>query len=353
MTTAPGFDAAFDPPAGRLLFAAADAGKRVFIDYTVRDWRALVVDTTLSTRLSDSDGTYLADNGITMAPNQGRQIVVPTRHISDEPDNKAQVLTLLSGTVNSASGPSKTQTIRNSWTPATGVQADPDAAAQTAKAIAVKPKSGQVFFDISFTDPAITPSPQVLASPSARVVYRNVDGWSQQVGVAARSYLPYIQRGGTSDLASFPREGWREYVGNGTGVMIFHASEAGKTFEISYSYTVGGVTRTVRNVQVIAERETQLATDFPPTAGFLQNYKTAAGADATSDRVAIAYLPDSTGLKIGAPINEGGVTGTINAIQSVRGTSLRVRSAWYEGNGYTQASVVGYRPLDVESWARN
>ena len=43
----------------------------------------------------------------------------------------------------------------------------------------------------------------------------------------------------------------------------------------------------------------------------------------------------------------------IISIQSIRGASVRVRSAWFDGNRYSQTDVAGYRSLDVESNTRS
>ncbi len=72
-------------------------------------------------------------------------------------------------------------------------------------------------------------------------------------------------------------------------------------------------------------------------------------------KVSIAYLRDNQGRSIGASLSNGGNTtnAKIIAITEIRGASIRVRSGWFDGSRYTQTAVVGYRPLDVDSYNRS
>ncbi len=227
------------------------------VDYTVPDWRFIVTDNNLTTRISEADQTYFSDQGVTPTPVAPRQLVLPTRYVADEPLSNAATLT---------NRPSQLYTLLRGSTPA-GAPAAPavndwsqdkyptatasmSGATTANRAIAVRPKSGQVFFDVND-----------LVSPSARVVYRNAEGWVQQPAIAARFYLPYTE--GTAPN-SFPREPWREYFYKAGATtlaekpLFFHASEAGKSITASYVYQEGSNPPiTMRDVPIPIEADVQ------------------------------------------------------------------------------------------------
>lgn len=338
----------FNSKLGLLKLAAGDSriGQLVSVDYTVADWRFIVTDNNLTTQISDADQTYVADQGVTIAPNNARQVVLPTRYVADEPlgDSNAQLYALLRGTNNA----NVTVRARASWTStiAGATVNTPDNAK-----MAVRPKTGQVFFDVNN-----------LVSPMARVVYRNIEGWVQQPAIAAHFYVPYVPG---ADPALFPREPWREYycvlndTDNEKKPVFFHASEAGKSVTASYVYQVGTATPVVMKdvpipieADVIGRPVDSSNNQFLPALFNLKYIKDGAAADCT--QVSFAYLRDNQGLSIGASIANGGNrTARIIAISEIRGASIRVRSGWFDGSRYTQTSVVGYRPLDVESYNRS
>ena len=317
-------------------------GQLVSIDYTVADWRFIVTDNNLTTQISDADQTYVADQGVTIAPADARQVVLPTRYVADEPlgDSNAQLYALLRGT-DSTNMPVRA---RASWiSDTTGATVNtPDNAK-----MAVRPKTGQVFFSVNN-----------LVSPMARVVYRNLEGWVQQPAIAAHFYLPYVP-GANATL--FPREPWREYAYDATSTnsqpIFFHASEAGKSVTASYIYQEGSSTPVVmKDVPVPIEADViDTAGNLPANiTGFNGKYSLNGAATACT-KVSRAYLRDNQGRSIGADNGNGTNPNNarIIAISEIRGASIRVRSGWFDGSRYTQTSVVGYRPLDVESYNRS
>ena len=350
-TTAEQGSAAFDPNLGRLLLPTL-LGQLVSVDYTVHDWRFIVTDNNLTTQISEADTTYLQDQGLTPGANNNiTQLVLPTRYVADVPlgDANAQLYALLRGTTNTGA----TVVSRAAWSldyTAAGEtanirQADPT---NNAKPVAVRPKTGQVFFD---TNVMAAPS-NPLISPMARVVYRNIEGWVQQPAIAANFYLPYID-GANRDL--FPREPWREYFylpNNAENRIFFHASEAGKSVTASYVYLDSGNYITMKDVPVPIEADVTDKPGVVPTA-FNGQYLLNGTATACT-KVSVAYLRDNQGRSIGSTIGNGGnTTAKIIAISEIRGASIRVRSGWFDGSRYTQTAVVGYRPLDVESYNRS
>jgi hypothetical protein len=222
------------------------------------------------------------------------------------------------------------------------------------RVLTARPKTGQIFFDVTNT----------LSAPSARVVYRNQDGWLEQPSVAARSYVPFMDRTGVTfsgnEERGWPREPWREYFYDAAGAsgvtgpsprkaIVLHASEAGNTYLATYRLSG---TQELRDVPVTAESEVVEVSQLGFGLGaFTGSYANSTAAAAGTTHVALLYLPDVNGYKIGLPVNEGGsgVPQHVTSILSLRGSSVRVRSAWFDGSRYSQAAVTGYRSLDVES----
>ena len=156
-------------------------------------------------------------------------------------------------------------------------------------------------------------------TPRIRSAYQTSRNWTNQISVAAKSYLPF-----DNDVAARPineREPWREYswtpgvAGNAT--IYFRASEAGKTVLVSFRYA-GGL---VSNQVVPIER------DIKP----VNNVFGVVGAVPTAQ--AVLMLPN------------GSATANATAILSVRGASIRSRTAWIENNNYVQEIKEDYRPL--------
>ena len=352
-------DADYDPNLGRLLLPTL-AGQLVSVDYTVPDWRFIVTDNNLTTQISDTDSNYIAEQGVTIDPTNPTanisQLILPTRYVADEPigDSNTQLYALLRGT-DSTNAPIISHA---RWSNVTGVEqptADQPASGKSYRPIAIRPKTGQVFFDIKDDTTTTTPK-KPLISPFSRVVYRNIEGWVQQPAIAANFYTPYIDDNSAAFRALFPREPWREYFylpNNAESRIFLHASEAGKSLTVSYVYQEGSNYITMKDVPVPIEGNVQERPSVVPTAfngKYLLN-----GTATDSTKVSVAYLRDNEGRSIGGDSGNGGNTkgARIIAISEIRGASIRVRSGWFEGSRYTQTAVVGYRPLDVESYNRS
>jgi prepilin-type N-terminal cleavage/methylation domain-containing protein len=280
------------------------AGSEVSIDYTVDDWRTLIVDSSPITIPEDAPATAKFP----------RLITTPTRDVSTDADVRSLLIGYKAD--GSFSGP-----LVGEW--------DVDNDAYTGNIIDVKPKLGHVMFDINDSG---TPNAALLA-PRARVLYRNIDGWAQQTSVAAKSYIPYVGTPSGTDL--HPREPWREYLQDTNGRLYFHASEAGKTVMVSFEYLdANNVYRTV-NGQLVTIKDDlsfKAPTDLP---GFRGEYKNKSNTNETPIDVAEAQLTDLT----------GNAATNVTAILSVQGVSVQSRSAWYEGSRYSQVTLGAYRSL--------
>ena len=359
---------AYDPNLGRtvqlnslvvgfpLPTTTIQVGQLVSVDYTVPDWRFIVTDNNVTTPISDADTKYLTDDAqVSLTGAKVNQLVLPTRYVTDEAlsndptrtNRPSQLYTLLRG-----SDPTGVAAVpaRNDWSPDKTPTAPNISGDTTAyHAIAVRPKTGQVFFDVNN-----------LVSPMARVVYRNIDGWVQQPAIAANFYLPYIDG---ADPNLFPREPWREYFYKANTTMqeekpiFFHASEAGKSVTVSYVYQVGtDAPVTMRDVPIPIEASVEDVSNHPTIAfGDFNGSYLLNGTPTKCTKVSLAYLRDNQGRSIGADTGNGAANGAakIIAISEIRGASIRVRSGWFDGSRYTQTAVVGYRPLDVESYNRS
>ena len=154
----------------------------------------------------------------------------------------------------------------------------------------------------------------------ARTIYRALDGWTQQLSVAAKSYIPFYVGtqfiSGSRPASLLPREQWREYYWNGTSSLYFRASEAGKSVSVSF---------TDNNGVVVNDAILTIDDDLidSPNAGF------------TAGRVSEAKLVNSAGVEVINPLS----------ILSIKGLSVQARTAWQDGDRYTQTIVPGYRAL--------
>lgn len=150
---------------------------------------------------------------------------------------------------------------------------------------------------------------------TSRISYRTRDGWSQQLSVAAASYKPFVPTAVTD-----PPQPWRDYyLDKSSGIIYFHASEAGKSVMVTYSYN----SITLRNRLLAIE-------DDPLTIKTLPN---AFSANGFASRL---QLTDADGNELG--------TGQLSSISSVRGASVTVRTAWLDGSRYTQSFLTAVRP---------
>jgi len=211
--------------------------------------------------------------------------------------------------------------------------------------VGVTPKTSKIIFNAS--DPS-----GPLFTPHVRTVYRTLDGWARQLSVAAQSYIPFpdgpfapTATNLDSNLIADPSvtdpngrpEPWREYImaPAGRGVeeadLYFHPSEAGKAIRVSFEYQVqrpGPPTfRSISGAVVTIAKTTVPA----PTSGDQAKFAFAVGG---SGNVSVASLTDERGNPV-----------TPTAILSVEGLSVQTRTAWLNGDRYTQETVMGYRSL--------
>lgn len=166
---------------------------------------------------------------------------------------------------------------------------------------------------------------------TARVSYRTRDNWSQQLSVAAASYKPFTDGG---------VEPWRDYVllpttGTPKGIIYFHASEAGKSVMVTYTYKTPGAmgsSVTLRNrllsISDDQEKPVGLPATFTPRTF---------GAGLGSGYAARLDLTDANGD------NLDDVGDTLSSISGVRGASVTVRTAWLDGSRYTQSFLTAMR----------
>lgn len=259
---------------GYLPLSGIPAGTTASLDYTVIDWRWLVDERVLNQQ-PDPD----TDASFTSSFTSPRYVRLPVRNIEDEGGVQAYglVWSRIAGTSNYTIQPPS----------ATTMKADAP--------------NGLMYYDA-----------EDLSAPRARTVYQTVDNWTQQLSVAARSYIPYLPDSAFVGArpATAPREQWREYsttIKDSKNNLCFHSGEAGKTVAVSY---MSG-TSIVNNKVLTISPEVQpggvysLGTDFP--------------------YVAVAGIPSNA------------------TILSVRGLDIRTRVAWINGGRWTQTVLTGYR----------
>jgi len=170
-----------------------------------------------------------------------------------------------------------------------------------------------------------------IAGKRYRTIYRALDGWAQQLSVAAKSYIPYYEDAdfaaasapGSRPLTLLPREPWREYSWNVSdrSKIYFHASEAGKSVVVSLGYIESGVFKMKDNIVLTLDNIQAIPGSVPATY-------------APSNRVAAATIPDT----IVNPAN-------IVSILSIQGLSVQARTAWQNADRYNQVIVPAYRTL--------
>jgi hypothetical protein len=264
-------------------------GETVSLTYSAKDWRWIATDDS-PTRLPGNTPASVPD----------RMVALPMRNIDQ--DQSPSVFTLLMYP-NTTSGGLNLHRAR--WDAGT-VTGDGNSAGSP-RLLNVDPKSGQVLYEAG----------DVLA-PRARTVAWTLDGWAEQISVAARSYIP------SADRLAFEEEPWREYFwSSNSGLLYFRPSEAGKSIMASYERPDATTTTGYRTViGSILSIDDEIKTGGPP--GFATYVE--------------AELSDPTGLPIPA-----------SAILSVQGVSVRARTAWIDGDRYMQTIATGYRPLTKTS----
>ena len=156
----------------------------------------------------------------------------------------------------------------------------------------------------------------------ARVAFRTRDGWAQQLSVAASAYKPF-GCGPSAPSYLVAGEPWRDYaLDAANGTLYFHASEAGKSVLVTYSYSDGAMTTTLRDRLLSIEDDPIQPSALP--SGF-----------APSGYAAQLQLTDAAGDAL-AP-------GALASISGVRGASVSIRTAWLDGSRYTQSFLTSMR----------
>jgi prepilin-type N-terminal cleavage/methylation domain-containing protein len=168
-------------------------------------------------------------------------------------------------------------------------------------------------------------------APRVRTIYRTLDNWAHQISVAPRSYVPYDAGRGIPDAdgnIDFPREPWREYSWDASdgSYLYFHPGDAGKTVEISFTDGSGDKVNSICTID-----EDLISKPASVPTGFI-------GAGNTSSQVARMNITDAVGDPVSA-----------SSILSVRGLSIRTRTAWLNHDRYNQVIVPGYRSLTQSS----
>lgn len=256
-------------------------GEKISLDYTLKDWRWLVNNETPSLKPEDS-----------VASDDYRAVNSPVRFF----DKDQTLYTLLSD----QDGNRKGAIYQGSLiAPSEGLRLTDT----------INVKTGQVVFDLSAL-------PNTATSARARVVYRTLDNWANQLSVAARSYKPYY-----SGVLSTPAEPWRDYVNtSGTRqILQFRPSEAGKSVAVSYVYTVGGADVEVNNK--VLQIDARIITSSAFTGGLATELQ----------------LTDNSGNTL--------TNAQVKGIRSVLGVSIQSRTAWLDGNKFSQVSSVALRGI--------
>lgn len=157
----------------------------------------------------------------------------------------------------------------------------------------------------------------------ARVAYQTRANWVQQLSIAAKEYKPFVANSS---------EPWRNYYLGDDNYLYFHAGEAGKTINISYTCNdvTDDVAATPLPDKFIVDRpfaiDSQLIT--APGALVTANFAT------TGSQVARVKLQTAQGEDF--PATKRGVAINLTSIQAVRGTSVTARTAYVNGTKYAQ-----------------
>ena len=210
------------------------------IDYTVSDWRSLVLDFDTSTPTSKTLPL--------IAGTDFRDIKLPVSVLSNQP-----LYAMLFNKTTTGLTPQSGAIGQWSTTPAPPV------------------------FDVNNLSATIG----VVSgtNPQARISYQTSRGWAQQISVAAKTYYRFDLARGAAE-----QERWREYWSSGSS-LYFHPSEAGKTVLVTFR----NGTTTITNQVTPIGRDLQPAPADPLFVGFLA---------APVNRVAVATLTNASGVSI-------------------------------------------------------
>lgn len=295
---------------GYVPVTGANVGDTVSLDYSVVDWRWLVDDKTPTVTPANivDTPTDVADY-----PATARIAPLPVRTI----DEQSPVWGLLAAP--DVYNPTTVQSVQvGQWNQNAAsapflLPAAPTADQQQRKVELLR-KNGQAVYDSGG-----------IIGARARTVYRAVDGWAHQLSVAARSYIPYIAGRTAAIDAISPQERWREYSWKpGATHIYFHPNEAGKTIMVTYRFGAQIADSLVTiDQKLIDASSVNLLTGFEP--------------DTVNGKVAVVVPLSNVGT--GNPL-------PIDAVLAVRGLGVQARTAWINGDRYSQAVVSDYRRLD-------
>lgn len=323
----------FDPGMpfrGYLPVDPALKGREVVVDYDVLDWRWLVEDTT-ATVLTSKLSPVVPQAAINTArdvklsvPFLGTPQPTPTPPLPVPTPTPDPDLYALAMPAPDASGQIFSNAPGGKWTPTVG-----------GSDIVLDVSSASATYNVD--DGSGNP----MIAPRVRTSYWASKGWAQQLSVAASSYYAY-------DPNRTFVERWREFywqpLSDPTNTttfgkssnkpLYFHASEAGKTIMVSFAKdpakTGDPDVKVANQIVTIGSRLYDAAAEGIPTGA-------SPGAFIyTGGKVAKAVLIDVDGYDAKA----------VKALTSVRGVSVRARTAWQQGSDYTQEVAEMYRPLN-------
>lgn len=300
------------------------AGDVVSVDYTVSDWRYLVNESNANTATT-KDATVL---GATPTDNV-RDVRLPLAFLANPdptpPANFSLKVLLYSAPTTDSRLTSNSR--RGEWTGTLGV---------IGTSVVIQNDPSSVTYDVSrgpgypsgtSLNPAAT-STDAMPIPIARTVFRASNSWTQQVSVAAKSYVPFHRYVGALPRPASEMEAWREYWWNANSSTIyFHPSEAGKTVLVTFEYNNG------TNYKIVSDQVVPISSRIiarPASVPLTFSLPLPAG----SGQVVEGVLLDNNGSPIPA-----------TSILSVRGASIQARTAWIEGGNFVQQFKEDYRPL--------
>jgi len=260
------------------------AGDTVTLDYTVVDWRWLVDDKVPTVEPNPGDVT---DDGAG-AFVKPRSSLLPVRFLDEEVTTPIHTMLTRPGLASAVEFP-----IQNTD-------------------YVVNSKRGRVTFDLG--------GGSLNLATRSRVVYRATEKWAHQISVAARSYVPAVASHPATTMN--PQQRWREYSWlPGASRIYFHPNEAGKSVVVTFR-----VGSEVMERLVTVEDKLITAGSASLVAGF---------ESSTHVSVLAPYSDPATGSPL-----------SMDAVLAVRGMSVHARTAWINGDRYSQAVVADYRPTE-------
>lgn len=266
------------------------ANQNVSVDYEVKDWRWMNVEGELSRTSYVGDDNNVKDlaNPTPTPPQELYAFDLPIKRVDDGFEGPG-------GTV-----------------PLYALMWD-DTHVDTGKWSVDNPTD--IVKDVAYRRGEVALDKNSFTAPRTRITYRTLDNWAQQTNVAAKSYLLCDAENSLVD------ERWRYYAVSGSN-LYFRPSEAGKTVRVSYTINVGGTDVQVRDRLVVIEDDLVSGTSLP------------------------AKLQEDSLVSTVELTDLAGNVGTIKSVQSVRGASIQVRTAWLNGDRFVETSLMGYRRDD-------